>query len=157
MPNGEKATSLPNTRRKCFVCEKEFELTEYFIHIQEESLKTQIKILAVLTEVKDAVELTYSYMQEDDETLGVLAEHEAQNLKEEELATSELLAGTIVVNSKVAVNGMMGQGQSTSPEISKSEQKIDTITPTVMTKKPLLNSEFYDIVRHATNTTTGSV
>jgi hypothetical protein len=54
-------------KRQCPLCNEKFDLTEYVFHIQEEQLK-QLRIMSTtLQEIKDVTELTYAYMNEDDE------------------------------------------------------------------------------------------
>jgi hypothetical protein len=80
-------------KKVCIICEKEFDLTELFLHLQEENLKQLLKLHIALQDIKEVLELTYQYMDEEDEL----------NLKTKEVAEENKRAAASVDNVSVNV------------------------------------------------------
>ena len=67
-------------KRKCKVCDKEFDLTEYVIHIYEEQLNFLVKIYDGVMEVKEYLELASDVMMAEEENLDLIVEDEASDV-----------------------------------------------------------------------------
>lgn len=57
----------------CKICGKTFDVGEYALHIQEEQLIKLRELVDLITDVKDAIDLTYEYMKtvEDEDPINV--------------------------------------------------------------------------------------
>jgi hypothetical protein len=56
-----------NNNKKCPVCDKEFEQTDFFMHTQEEMLKQMMELNIRINDIQEIMELTYTYMNADDD------------------------------------------------------------------------------------------
>jgi hypothetical protein len=135
----------PVVKRKCPICDKEYDLTEYFLHLSEENLKQLLLINETLTEVKDVMELTYTYMQEDDEIINELAENEKKR--------QEINEDLKDLKEELVADGVIQEAEKVEV-IPPVDMNIEEAEPTrqhisVSPKKPLLDAEFYTIVQKA--------
>jgi hypothetical protein len=53
-------------KRKCLVCDKEFTTVDYAFHIQEEILSQLMVMNETLADIKEITDMTYEYMNTDD-------------------------------------------------------------------------------------------
>lgn len=60
------ASQTSSVKKKCAVCEKEFDIVEYSLHVLEEILKQLILANITLTDIKDVTELTFQYVNDED-------------------------------------------------------------------------------------------
>lgn len=124
------------TKRKCPACEKDFEQVEYFAHTQDEILRQLITLNMIMVDVKDVLELTYSYLGDPDTNNG--EDTPTENVDDEILIEDGGTDTTIAaVNTELpAVVAAETPKQTTTAEKKKimSDEEFNKIMQTIKDK-----------------------
>ena len=121
--------------KKCFVCDKEFGQTEYYIHLQEEILKQLLSVNESLDDIFEVTQLTYNYMDQDtsNDRDTEIPEDDAESYIDgstKDRNIDDNISGTYIVNGDILTDNSAGDS---SKDISKSNKEFDVDRITINT------------------------
>jgi hypothetical protein len=125
------APTVPD-KRKCLVCDKEFTTVDYAFHIQEEILSQLMVMNETLADIKEITDMTYEYMNTDDNNEPVNNKSSADDKfeEDEDLDNIDNPDNKPVIDSYGDVElENQNTPKNESPVISRTNDSSDTTIP----------------------------